>query len=252
MKTIKNRNTCCAEIEIALIAALAHADADRDLYIITRDVGTERFFKSKEANKAWQHFGPTGEFDWPSFTCNEPETATLLHCRDPYATSYHIGQWVAALRTAYQRRVLKSALEDAADMEPEEAFLRLAQARRKIAEAEPRMSRTGEAQDLLREINDLIAGRAPEFFVDWGIDGFNQKLGGIGMQELVVIGGRPGIGKSALLLQIALAQRATQRRVGYFSFEMTYRELMHRCTAQKTGLDKRMLGTCSPEIAAKY
>jgi replicative DNA helicase len=83
--------------------------------------------------------------------------------------------------------------------------------------------------------------------VGTGIAGFDRVAGGIAQHELVILGGRPGQGKSALALQIA-RHFAARIPVAFFSLEMPEAEIAERCALQALGFD----GTGShPKAVAK-
>lgn len=66
-----------------------------------------------------------------------------------------------------------------------------------------------------------------------GIDGLNRVLkGGCRDGQLVVIGGRPGTGKSVLMLQFAVAAAATDKPALVVSLEMPRQEIAGRLAAR--------------------
>lgn len=61
-----------------------------------------------------------------------------------------------------------------------------------------------------------------------GLEGIDHKTTGIRKKELMVIGGRPGQGKTAWALQIAAANCQSGIGVGFFSLEMDKESLLQR------------------------
>ena len=106
-----------------------------------------------------------------------------------------------------------------------------------------------------QRMGDLIALRSllDEFWEKPGIDsvlagsigairsGFmdlDQLLGGFQRSDLVVVAARPGVGKSALLLNFARnAAVAQNARVAVFTIEMASDQLVHRLLAAESGID---------------
>lgn len=92
---------------------------------------------------------------------------------------------------------------------------------------------------ILGEINHDIeeASKNPGAIRDLptGITDLDWLLWGLKPGQLIVIGGRPGEGKSALMLQIASNVASAGKPAGYFSLEMGAKELLFRlqCTRAK-------------------
>ncbi len=75
-----------------------------------------------------------------------------------------------------------------------------------------------------------------------GILDLDHKLGGgIQSDDLMIVAGRPGDGKTSLLLQMASAFCAQGKRGVIFSLEMSIPKLTNRLIAQRTGLDGQRL-----------
>jgi replicative DNA helicase len=120
-----------------------------------------------------------------------------------------------------------------------------------IARAEQLVMNLRESQ----RMGDLVALRnlLDEFWEHPGIDsvlvgsigairaGFmdlDQLLGGFQRSDLVVVAARPGVGKSALLLNFARnAAVAQNARVAIFTIEMASDQLVHRLLASESGID---------------
>ncbi|HEX8714996.1 MAG TPA: replicative DNA helicase [Solirubrobacteraceae bacterium] len=106
-----------------------------------------------------------------------------------------------------------------------------------------------------QRMGDLIALRSllDEFWEKPGIDsvlagsigairsGFmdlDTLLGGFQRSDLIVVAARPGVGKSALLLNFARnAAVAQNARVAVFTIEMASDQLVHRLLAAESGID---------------
>jgi len=67
-----------------------------------------------------------------------------------------------------------------------------------------------------------------------GLDALDKKLGGLFRQNLVVIGGRPSMGKTSLALKIAIANAAQGKKVAIVSLEMSVEELGQRVLSEKS------------------
>jgi replicative DNA helicase len=87
------------------------------------------------------------------------------------------------------------------------------------------------AKDLVRELlDDLDRRRDGAAGLSLGLPDFDALSSGLEAGDLVVIAGRPGMGKTALLVSIA-AHVSKTAGVAVFSAEMSAQQLMRRCIA---------------------
>ncbi len=154
---------------------------------------------------------------------------------------------IEALREARARRLLAQvaaelgkAAEEAADMEElsELASQRALAILAAVGEQEEPVRRIGQVlQEVAAAVADptLASRRRIPFglFLTLG-----RLLRGLEATRLYVVAGRPGMGKTALALQIALgAAEHGHARVLLFSLEMTAENLAERIVRQRTGID---------------
>lgn len=59
--------------------------------------------------------------------------------------------------------------------------------------------------------------------------------------NMVILAGRPAMGKTALALNLVLNACQQQKSVGFFSYEMTANEIMDRIVSNQLGIDSRTL-----------
>ena len=86
--------------------------------------------------------------------------------------------------------------------------------------------------NLIVQVDNLREGEIPHDTVPTGFPSVDKALGGgIRRQDLVILGGDVGAGKSALAFGIALRAAAAGNRVAYFSGEMNEERLMERALA---------------------
>jgi replicative DNA helicase len=77
-----------------------------------------------------------------------------------------------------------------------------------------------------------------------GLRDLDRKLGGLQPSDLVILAGRPSMGKTALATNIGFnaaeaikdAETSTRHRVAFFSLEMSAEQLAHRIMAEKSGV----------------
>ncbi len=75
-----------------------------------------------------------------------------------------------------------------------------------------------------------------------GLADLDKLLGGLQRSDMVVLAGRPGMGKTSFALSLALqASRRWQKRVALFSLEMSDEQLVQRLVSAETGIDSQRL-----------
>lgn len=98
--------------------------------------------------------------------------------------------------------------------------------------------------DRAAERNKLVAAgkQAPTRLVSSGLVDLDHLLkGGFRPGRLYIPAGRPGQGKTSLMLTIANNAARQKKRVAIFSLEMTNEEVAGRLLAMQTGLDANMI-----------
>ena len=111
---------------------------------------------------------------------------------------------------------------------------------------------TPEGKDQLAEyFAQLEAGEAPIVRTPW--DGLNHALaGGVASGELVVIGARPSVGKSAFAVNWLWNVAACGGNTVFFSLEMSRREVFNRMAAKLAQVNLRdFRGKMSAALLAK-
>lgn len=87
------------------------------------------------------------------------------------------------------------------------------------------------------------------FGVSTGLSDLDSKLGGLFPTDLVILAGRPSMGKTALATDIAMAAASKGTAVGFFSMEMSADQLAMRVVAQRAEVssDKFRTGRATQE-----
>ncbi len=242
-----------AKIERAIVASLAEPGTPRDLFFRAKTDHLGRYLTDPAAFAGWEHFSKTGEFDSMTFEAKHREHWVALSLAQEIGlTRYALGERIKLLREAWSQRTLVRSMEEAREMPTEEALAHLETAKQEIHSTAPAGDLAEEIRKGLEEIEARARGDVPENLLTWGIDWIDRSLGRLNDSELVVIGGRPGQGKSALLAQTALAMRGDGIPVSIFSLEMTGKQIMHRMTAQRSGISIKHLGPIHPDRNSKF
>jgi replicative DNA helicase len=92
---------------------------------------------------------------------------------------------------------------------------------------------------------DQISRRGEEYYgIPTGFLDLDKLLFGLQGSDLLIVAGRPGMGKTAFLLNIAKhAALVLKKHVAIFSLEMSNEQLVQRLISQETGIDSQRLRT---------
>jgi replicative DNA helicase/phage/plasmid primase-like uncharacterized protein len=109
----------------------------------------------------------------------------------------------------------------------------------------------GESIDaVLDEANEAHMQGGAHLGLTSGFKSIDRVIGGIEADQLVLIGGRPSHGKTALGLNMAMAQAIEGAPIGFISLETGERRLSRRILAAQSGVDlqviKRGMHDCDP------
>ncbi len=90
---------------------------------------------------------------------------------------------------------------------------------------------------------DQLSRRGEEMYgVPTGLIDLDRLLGGMQKSDLLIVAGRPGMGKTGFLLSVAKnAAQIHKKHVAIFSLEMSNEQLVQRLIAQETGIDTQRL-----------
>jgi len=78
--------------------------------------------------------------------------------------------------------------------------------------------------------------------LDTGLKAVDKALGGLQRSDLIIVAGRPGMGKTGFLIGIAKhVGLAMKRNVAFFTLEMSAEQLIQRMIAQETSIDSQKL-----------
>jgi replicative DNA helicase len=139
-------------------------------------------------------------------------------------------------KLAYDRQQTVDTLLD----EAEKSIFGLSE-RRVRHDLQPIQQVLGEVYDRV----DQLSRRSEEIYgVPTGLIDLDRLLGGLQKSDLLIVAGRPGMGKTGFLLSIAKnAAMKHKKHVAVFSLEMSNEQLVQRLIAQETGIDTQRLRT---------
>jgi replicative DNA helicase len=91
-------------------------------------------------------------------------------------------------------------------------------------------------------IEYLRQSETEAYGVPSGFDQIDELLGGLQKSDLIIVAGRPGMGKTSFMLSLAMnAARAAQARIAIFSMEMSNEQLVQRMISTETGISSQAL-----------
>ena len=77
-----------------------------------------------------------------------------------------------------------------------------------------------------------------------GLTDLDKLLGGFQKSDLIIVAGRPGMGKTGFMLTVLKnAALREKKRIAMFSLEMSNEQLVHRLISQQTGINTQKLRT---------
>jgi len=103
-------------------------------------------------------------------------------------------------------------------------------------------------QQVLSEVYDRVdqlSQRGEEIMgVPTGLIDLDKLFGGLQKSDLLIVAGRPGVGKTGFMLSVLKnAAQRYKKHVAMFSLEMSNEQLVQRLIAQETGIDTQRLRT---------
>lgn len=161
----------------------------------------------------------------------------LVEISQTFSLPANLPDYINTVRDAWRYRVTGARLReclDKAQKHDENCFADIEELRETVTE-------TGREEE--RPVSALCEEAAGRFFdrergISTGFEKLDAVLGGgLIPGRLMVLGGRPGMGKSALALNIALQAAEKGAAVLYISLEMTVAELTKRALCIYSGVD---------------
>src|SRR5918993_2100085 len=158
------------------------------------------------------------------------------------------------------RDLVEGALDTSEDVAPLEQIERAETELYKVAEeggAEGKAKSFGDATKLAVQMAEKALNSGGHLSgITTGLEGINSKVGGLHKSDLVILAGRPGMGKTSLATNIAFAaaqrfardiedgiepNKSAGAPVAFFSLEMSADQLATRILAEESGISSENL-----------
>lgn len=164
----------------------------------------------------------------------------LLDMADAYAWSRGAKDYATHIRALHLRRMLVEKCDELKDMaahadpytSPEQI---LEHAESLFAEAREVKVHETTVNAATSAALALKLAKNPVRGIRTGFSGLDRLTGGFKASELTVIAGRPGMGKTALGLTIAVNAALSGNKVLFYSLEMSHAQLMQRVLSRFSG-----------------
>lgn len=158
------------------------------------------------------------------------------------------------------RNLVDNALDTSVDVDPKGQIEAAESALYKVSEGESEQGATksflSASTEAIRNVEKALQSGGSLSGVTTGLNSINAKVGGLHNSDLVILAGRPGMGKTSLVTNIAFnaAQRwlrdredgipeekGAGARVAFFSLEMSSDQLATRILAEQSGISSELL-----------
>lgn len=163
-------------------------------------------------------------------------------------------------RTAIRRRMLQHSdkVRDLALDEKENIDTVLDAGEASWLEVLPTFDKEAQRIDVLLDVfydefQQRLMGNGPVGFPT-GFRDLDSLFGGLKAGEVTLIGGRPGSGKTSLLLSMLLAMARMKLRCAIFELEMSISALLNRLLSIESGINMQKIaqGQLSPQETARF
>ena len=160
----------------------------------------------------------------------------LRECGDSTITSAAAGRYAASVIDAYKVRMARQIV-NSVQFQPAEVDKQIGQL---VNDLDALKGRGRIKARSLRQIVDDVSGR---YFVDreksrlkTGFPKLDECLGGLEGGDVIVIGARPAVGKSAFATQLVMNMGRAGRRVILYNLEMREAQIYERMASRLSGI----------------
>jgi replicative DNA helicase len=230
------------------VSPFLHAD---DFYIVKNRWVYEACMALHERREPIDYVTVTEELEKREQLAESGGPAFISYLINVVPTAIHAEGYGRIVERAAVRRKLLQAASDIAQYAYDEA----AEVDDTIDKAEQALfavSQRRQSRDL-RPIGDVMRSyyerieylyehRGEPLGIPTGFIDLDKLLGGLQRSDLVIVAARPGIGKTSLMLSMALnAARKFHQRVAIFTLEMSNEQLVQRMISAETSIDSQRL-----------
>lgn len=165
-----------------------------------------------------------------------PDSAELKSCIQQVVEASRRRALRAAASEIAQKAARADTSIDALIDEAEGRFLKIGQGRRSDT--------MSPIADIMHRVGrDMAPGAMRQAGLRTGFDSLDRMTGGLKPGQLWILAARPGVGKSAMALQMAVHVARQGRKSVFMSYEMSAMELGYRALSGETGMNASYLSS---------
>ena len=175
---------------------------------------------------------------------NKGLNTLIEYQKNSFANPKNYQLYVDEVRSNFEARIVCTAVESALSSidngdKPTEVLNDLISASMKSTTPDSKNFNytTKEAMiDFIDELTEIYDGDDKHIGLNTGLDRIDRILGGIHPSDMIIVGARPGVGKTAFALSILKNLAKSGKKVGFFSTEMAVKQVMGRLTSLESGI----------------
>ena len=175
---------------------------------------------------------------------NKGLNTLIEYQKNSFANPKNYQLYVDEVRSNFEARIVRTAVESALSSidngdKPTEVLNDLISASMKSTTPDSKNFNytTKEAMiDFIDELTEIYDGDDKHIGLNTGLDRIDRILGGIHPSDMIIVGARPGVGKTAFALSILKNLAKSGKKVGFFSTEMAVKQVMGRLTSLESGI----------------
>ena len=157
-------------------------------------------------------------------------------CLEKTLTSVEIGSYADIVRSEYRAGRLNQILQSVKP-EPESVDQQAGELINDLeALLDGREIQSKTLAEIVRENKDRYFKDNEANRIYIGFPGLDDILGGLEGGDMIVIGARPGVGKSAFVTQVTTSLARSGKRVGFYNLEMQEKQIYERFVVAESGI----------------
>lgn len=165
--------------------------------------------------------------------------------KNSFANPKNYVLYVDEVRNNFESRIVRTALEDGikdldSGSKPTAVITDLITASMKTATPDSKNFNFGLKEaliDFIDELTEIYDNKEDKHIgLMTGLVTIDKILGGIHPSDMVVVGARPGVGKTAFAISVLRNLAKSGKRVGFFSTEMAVKQVVARLTSIESGI----------------
>lgn len=160
----------------------------------------------------------------------------LVECAESVSTSIKIEQYASIVQKNYKARMLGRILNVTANGEDIDKTIEDLQNQLEILASDKEETQRSSAQ-LVGEFRSQRGTPTRSQGTNTGFEQLDRLIGGVDDGDIAIIGARPGVGKTAFLIEVMFNIARSGKKAELFSLEMTNEQIYDRMICHESGID---------------